>query len=279
MTNQKPNAQQYTDIVKFLNEYFDYRKKQDRSFSYDIWAAELGFKSRIFMYLICNGKRAITVQFVNKFSDKTNLTTAERNHLVLLASFHKAKSAELKSVFLDKILESLETKETVFNIHHYKSFISSPTMPLVKMILSFDDIKGSIEELSEVLNMNKSEIKKDLVVLEKLGLVQKLVNQKQTLWKATSKAFKVPNDLKINLMKEIYDRDLSEAQNINKQSDIFKKFRTILFAINPDEHNGAIQEIEKFVTKMKNKYGYNNIQGKHILKLNMQAYPVTKVKR
>jgi uncharacterized protein (TIGR02147 family) len=278
MTNQKPNARQHTNIVKFLNEYFDYRKKQDRSFSYDIWAAELGFKSRIFMYLICNGKRAITVQFVNKFSDKINLTAAERNHLVLLASYHKAKSPELKSVFLDKILESLDVKETTFNVHHYQKFISSPTMPLVKMILSFDDIKGSIEEVSEVINMTETEIKKDLTILEKLGLVQKVANSKQTLWKATSKAFKVPNDLKLNMMKNIYHRDLIEAQNINKQSDVFKKFRTILFAINPEEHAGAIQEIEKFVTKMKNKYGYNNIQGKHILKLNMQAYPVTKVK-
>lgn len=274
MTNQKPNARQYTDIVKFLNDYYDYRKKQDRSFSYDLWAAELGFKSRIFMYLICQGKRAITVPFINKFSDKIKLSANKKNHLVLLASYHKAKSTELKSVFLDKILESLENKENTFNVHEYHSFISSPTMPLVKMILSFDDIKGSIEELSEVLNMTKAELKKDLAVLEKLGLVQK----KQNLWKATSKAFKVPNDLKVNMMKDIYHRDLTEAQNINKQNDIFKKFRTILFAIRPDEHDGAIQEIEKFVTKMKNKYGYNDIAGKHVLKLNMQAYAVTKVK-
>ncbi len=274
MTHQKPNARQYTDIVKFLNDYYDYRKKQDCSFSYDLWAAELGFKSRIFMYLICNGKRAITTQFINKFSDKIKMAAAEKNHLVLLASYHKSKSTELKSVFLDKILESLENKETTYNIHGYQKFISSPTMPLVKMVLSFDDIKGSIEELSEVLNMNKAEIKKDLVVLEKLGLVQK----KQNLWKATSKAFKVPNDLKVNMMKDIYHRDLTEAQNINKQNDVFKKFRTILFAISPDEHDGALQEIEKFVTKMKNKYGYNDIAGKHILKLNMQAYAVTKVK-
>lgn len=279
MNNQKPNARHHTDIVKFLNDYFEYRKKQDRSFSYEIWAAELGFKSRIFMYLICNGKRAITVQFINKFSDKIKMVAAEKNHLILLASFHKNKSPELKAIFLDKILESLDVKESTFNVHDYHSFISSPTMPLVKMVLSFDDIKGSIEELTEVLNMSKAAIKQDLVVLEKLGLVQKLVSPKQTLWKATSKAFKVPNDLKINMMKDIYQRDLTEAQSINQQPDIFKKFRTILFAISPEEHDGAAQEIEKFVTKMKNKYGYNDIKGKHILKLNMQAYPVTQVKR
>lgn len=68
---------------------------------------------------------------------------------------------------------------------------------------------------------------------------------------------------------------LEEASAKNKQSDIYKKFRSILFAINPDNHQDMSDDIENFLAKMKNKYGCDEMNDKHLMKINLQAYPVT----
>lgn len=274
----KPNIKRYTSVLKYLNEYYSYRRKLRPEFSYEIWAAELGFKSRTFIYLTCQGKRPLTLKFINILAQHLNLTANEKNHLLLLASYNKTKSPDLKSIFFDKILENLESKEDILVAKEYFQFVSSSTMPLIKMILSFDDIKGTVNEVSAILNLDPKKIKKDFVTLEKIGFIKKtyIEASKDIFWKSTAKAFKVPDDRTNEIMEQFNNRTLIEAQEVNKQTELFKKFRSILFAIDPNDHEGMLSEIESFLSKMKNKYGYNDIDQKHLMKINLQAYPVSK---
>lgn len=274
----KPQIKRYTNVLFYLNDYYQYRQNIDCEFSYEIWAAELGFKSRTFIYLTCKGKRPLTIKFINILSEHLKLNSNEKNYLLLLASYHKTKSTELKAVFFDKILESLESNENIIAAKEYFQFVSSPTMPLIKMILSFDDIKGLASEVSSILNIDLKTINKDLITLEKIGFIKKtyLESSKDVLWKSTSKAFKVPDDRSNEIMEQFNDRTLIEAQEINKQSTVLKKFRSILFAINPNDHETMLFEVESFLSKMKNKYGCDNIDQKQLMKINLQAYPVSK---
>jgi uncharacterized protein (TIGR02147 family) len=274
-----PQIKKYSNILTYLNDYFEYRKKLDIKFTYDLWSAELGFKSRTFMYLICSGRRTLTNPVVNTLSKYLNLSVSEKNHLLLLACYQRAKTADLKSIFFDKILENLEQTENKMNAIQYSKFVGSATMPLVKMILSFDDIKGTETELLSILPIDKKTLAKDLESLEKMDLIKKIYveSNQDVVWKATSKAFRVHDDRSNDIMDLFNFRTMNEAAEISKQNDIFKKFRSILFAIDPNDHDLLLTEFESFMSKMKNRFGYNDIKGKHIMKLNLQAYPVTKV--
>lgn len=273
-----PRIKKYSSILSYLNDYFEYRKQDDSKFTYDMWSAELGFKSRSFMYLICSGRRPLTNPFVNTLATYLNLSLAEKNHLLLLACYQRAKTTDLKSIFFDKILENLEQNENNMNAINYSKFVGSPTMPIVKMILSFDDIKGTEEELLSILPISKKDLAKDLIELEKMELIKKtyLESHQEIIWKATSKAFRVPDDRSNDIMDLFNIRTMNVAAEISKQNDVFKRFRSILFAIDPQDHEVLLTEVENFMSKMKNRFGYNDIQGKHIMKLNLQAYPVTK---
>jgi hypothetical protein len=77
-------------------------------------------------------------------------------------------------------------------------------------------------------------------------------------------------------MDQFNQRTLQEALEINQQAEVFKKFRSIIFAINPNDHDGMLNEIECFLSKLKNKYGYDLIDQKQLMKINLQAYPVSK---
>lgn len=279
LENLAPRIKKYSNVLIYLSDYFDYRKKIDNQFTYDLWSSELGFKSRSFMYLICSGRRPLTTPFVNTLAQFLNLNLAEKNHLLILACYQRAKTADLKAIFFDKILENLEQTENQMSAVQYAKFVGSATMPLVKMILSFDDIKGTEAELLSILPIDKKSLMKDLIELEKMDLIKKTYVEatKDIIWKATSKAFHVPDDRSNDIMDLFNFRTMNEAADLSMQKDLFKRFRSILFAIDPRDHELLLVEIENFLSKMKNRFGYNDIQGKHIMKLNLQAYPVTKV--
>jgi uncharacterized protein (TIGR02147 family) len=278
VTSQMPNIKRYTNILTYLKDYYCFRQNLSADFSYELWAAELGFKSRTFIYLTCIGKRPLTLKFINILTHHLKLNSSEKNHLLLLASYNKSKSVELKAIFFDKILESLESSESILDTKNYRKFILSPTMPLIRMILSFDDTKGTVEEISSLLDIEPGKIKKDFLELEKMGLIKKhyVETAKDIFWKSTTKAIKVPDNQTNEIMNQFNDRTLIEAQSINQQSEIFKKFRSIIFSIHPGNHDEMLTEIELFLSKMKNKYGYNEIDQKELMKINLQVYPVSK---
>lgn len=276
--SEKPLIRRYSNLLTYFKDYYAYRKTLDEKFNYDIWSAELGFKSRSFMYLIASGKRLLTLKVLEHIASHLNFSLAEKKHLILLSSYHRAKSNDLKSMLFDKILENTDTNENTLEAKNYFQFVSSPSMPLIKLLLSFDDFKGSVSEISQALNLTESKVKKDLGHLEKMGLIRKfsVESSPEIFWKAESKTFVVPDDRSNNIMEHFYNATLLESMEVNKQPDIFKRFRTILFAIPPEQHETLLEEIEKFLSKMKNRFGYNNVADKHLLKLNLQAYPATK---
>jgi uncharacterized protein (TIGR02147 family) len=277
--NLVPQIKKYSNVLSYLSDYFEYRKGTDSKFTYDLWSAELGFKSRSFMYLICSGRRTLTPPFVNTLAKSLNLSLVEKNHLLLLACYQRAKTSDLKAIFFDKILENLEQTENQMNAIQFSKFVGSSTMPLVKMILSFDDIKGTEAEILSILPIDKKTLAKDLIELEKMDLIKKthMESTQDIIWKATSKAFHIPDDRSNDIMDLFHFRTMNEAADLSMQKNMFKKFRSILFAIDPKDHKLLLSEIESFLSKMKNRFGYNDIKGKHIVKLNLQAYPTTKV--
>lgn len=275
-----PSLKRYSNVLTYLKDYYTFRKSIDPQFTQDLWSLELGFKSTSSMYLISSGRRPLTLKFIDKLASSIKLTEVEKNHLILLSSYNKTKSPSLKAALFDKILENLDTNENIIDAKNYFQFVSSSTMPVMVIALAFDDVKGTVSELSTILKISSQKIKQDLVALEKMGLVAQSFSEssKEAFWKPTAKDFSVPDDRSNNIMELFHQRTLDEAGQALKQTDIFKRFRSVLFPINPEDHALLLSEIESFLAKMKNRFRQNTMSGKHIVKLNLNAYPVSQVK-
>lgn len=273
----KPKIRKYTQILPYLKDLYNYKKQLDHQFNHETWSAQLGFKSS-FMYFVCTGRRALTLKFIDKFSEHLKLTTSEKKHLILLASYQNVKTNDLKSAFSDKILENIDNSEIVLEAKKYFQFVSSPYIPIIRMFLAFDDYKGSVSEISKHLKIGPQKIKAALNTLEEMGLAEKysLDSSGKIFWRTSLKAVALPQDAS-NHIDLFHHSTMHEAANISQQKDIFKKFRSIIFAVQPKDHDLVLAEIEKFISKIKNQFGYNEVTGKHLLKLNLQAYPVTEV--
>lgn len=269
-----PSIKKYSSARKYLADIYKYRKHQNPSFTFESWSYELGYRSPAFMHLVYIGKRQLTINVISQLSDQLKLDDSEKNYFVYLAEHEKTQSDSLKKVFKDKILENLKFDESALDSHDYMDFILSPTMPLIKILLSYDEFNGTLKNISQALNIDKKQVQNDLQSLEKLGLIKKTSKSSSTeaRWEAVAKAYSISDKDSKCIMPLFHHESLKESASVNTQNDIFKKFRTILFAINPNEQEHLLTEIELFLTKIKNLFGQNSLDGKQIIKLNLQAY-------
>lgn len=275
--NQMPRIKKYSNVIHFLRDLVAYKKALDPKFTLDVWSAELGFKSRSFLYMVCTGKRHLTPEVVNILARSLKLSADDKEHLLLLSYYQKAKSATQRSAFLNRILENLESNENVLELHQHSQFLSSSVLPLIKLILAFDDIQGTEDELAQLLNLNKNTLKEHLNTLEQMGLVKSISTEatQSKIWKSVDKAFVITGSHSSESSDLYHERTTQEAAQVLREKQLLRRFRSIFFALPEDHFPELLEEIESFVKKLKNKYGYNQLHNKRLMKLNLQTYPVS----
>jgi hypothetical protein len=133
----------------------------------------------------------------------------------------------------------------------------------------------------DILDINKEQLKKDLIELEKMNLINKiqLEGSNETIWKSNTQALRFNEETGADIMELFHIKTLSEATSAAKQRDVFKKLRSLILAINPDDHQILEDEVDQFIVKLKNKFAYKELNHKQLIKFNCQAYQVSKTKK
>lgn len=155
------------------------------------------------------------------------------------------------------------------------------TMPLVRMVLAYEDIKGTENEVLDILDISKEQLKKDLIDLKSMNLISQiqLESSNETIWKSNSQALRFNEETGADIMELFHIKTLVETTSIVKRRDVFKKLRSLILAINPDDHQILEDEVDQFIVKLKNKFAYKELQNKQLIKFNCQTYQVSETKK
>lgn len=63
-----------------------------------------------------------------------------------------------------------------------------------------------------------------------------------------------------------------------QQAHLYKKFRSLTMAISPDEYAAFENEVDQFANRLKSKFFVNDLKGKHLIKMHVQAYQASRIK-
>ena len=276
-----PKVQGYLSATRYLQDLFVARQKQDSQFSFEIWAAELNFKSRSYIRMICNGERKLTPHFIDIFSKKMNFNEVEKEHLSLLALYDKTKNPTQKKFFLNKAIENLETPKDRLQIKNYVEFLSSPISPLLQIILAFDDIELTLEQLKLLLNEDSKTIKTNLLQLLNMQLITANgpPDHPQTLWKSNHHSYDVPDLPGNQALLDYHRAHLKIAEKALGIDPQLRRFRSLIVGLSTNEFKELTQEIEMFLKKIINQFNTNQLDNRRIYQINVQAYPMTEIYR
>lgn len=268
----KPKICTYIDIVRFYQDYFTDRKSKNSKFSYEIWGIELGFKSRTFMKLIASGKRHTTNKLIEVFSFQNGFSEMEKKHLIHLSLYQKAKTDLQKKIHFEAVLETLDLSRNMTLIQNYVEFITTPSLPVLQLVLAFKNVKTSEQNLASIMGLTLKQVKSDLKKLEKMGAAY----TENGIWKSIYHSFKIPDEIQSTALKAYHNNNLKEAQNIIEEDQLQRRYRSVMFALNDQNFGELIEEIEAFLGKIKNKYNTAKTKSDRIYKINLQTYPITK---
>ena len=273
----KPEILTYLSPLKFLDAYYLYRKSMDKSFSFESWSYELGFKGPSMARMVTRGERMISDDFIEIFSTQNEFSEEQKNYFILLAKYQNTKSNSLKKVYLDKILSNVKLMTDKMEVKNYIGFLSSPAVPIIQLVIAYDGFKATEEKLKSVLNMDSKKLNQGLKVLEDMGLIQSHTSEseKTKIWTTKVKHTQVPDHILNEAVNFFHKETTKEASQILDKNILDKRFRSIYFSMTEEDFLELKSETEEFLTRVKNKYGNNKGGRRKFFKMNLQTYPLT----
>ena len=86
---------EYTDYRKFIQDYYDERKRNS-AFSWHAFAQKAGFSSDVYLKYVCEGKKNLSVGSAGSVANAMGLVGFEYDYFVLMVSYAHAKNDEAK---------------------------------------------------------------------------------------------------------------------------------------------------------------------------------------
>lgn len=273
----KPIIRRYFSGIKYLTDYYDYRKKADHFFSYELWAAELGLKSKSTLRMICKGERNISEDFIEIFSAKEKLNSFEKEYFIILSRLQNNKNTQIKKIYLDKLAELSLYSDERAEIKNIQLFLSDLNLMKAQVIIAFIDFEANSNNIKKLLNINSHQFNKIIRTLESMNLIEPYFKETtdEKFWKTTSRFFSVTDEAYLEAMNLYHLNTTKETAHAIVNQDLYKKFKSLNIALSESDFIELNQMMDNFNNKLKVKYGDGPLRGKRLYKINLQAYPVS----
>lgn len=275
----KPNVDidvtNYLSAQLFLADYYKKRKELDPEFSYGEWATEIGFKNRSFLRLIATGQRAITEISKKIFLANFDFDEIEHQYFGHLVDRANAKTEQDIKTHSEALASLLRLRFQRFEVRNHLDFLMSPEIPSLQVLLSYEDILRTSENLAKLLNTSLESVSKWLTVLADLKMAEMKEIDGVTEWVSTSQSFRIPDlpgDVAVKYFHESSLKKAIHSLDLPKES---RRFRSLLFPLNEQQFGDVWQKLNEFATSLLKQYDGLPFEDRRLYQINVNMVPLT----
>jgi len=165
---------EYTDYRKFLSDFYEEKKSENKNYSHRFIARHVGFKSGGHFSQILSGKANISISFIDRLSDFLKLKKREIVYFQTMVLFNQSKKHDDKKRYFEKMLFSKEAAIRTVTVEQY-AFYDKWYYTAIRELLSFYRFSGDCDRLARMLqpSISANEAKQAIALLERLGLVKR----------------------------------------------------------------------------------------------------------
>jgi uncharacterized protein (TIGR02147 family) len=169
----------YTDYRKYLEDYYQEKKRTEPEFSYQHLAEKAGFNNRGFIYLIVKGKRSISKTNCFKISQALEHNKYEAEYFENCVAFNQAKGLKEKNHFFERLCSIKEwgkgytrmQRITRAQFEFYATWYHSAVRSIIDMYPFKDDYRWLAQMVTP--SITATQARHSVQLLEKLGMIQK----------------------------------------------------------------------------------------------------------
>ena len=186
----KIDIKKYLNVYQYLQDYYVLRKNESPQFSYEVWAKELGASDKSYVRMMVLGKRPINTSMTEKFSESLGHSPDDGVYFKNLVQYTQSKTKEQKELLGRQLISLIRSDLDRFELQAHYDFLSNPLLPKLQVMLSFNDINQSEENLGWLLGVDPVQIKDALNKLVEIKAIECVNGKYQPL----KKSFKVPDN-------------------------------------------------------------------------------------
>ena len=267
----KPVITKYLDLSQYLQDFYAFRKSQDKTFSYQRWARDLGIKNKSYLRFVVLGRRPLTEKTLAALAKNLELGSDELLYLQALTQYSQAKNGAQKKVFGQALIKILKTEKVESEIEPHYELLSNPLLTKLLTLLSFEDIRKDNNTLAHLLMATVEEVAEGIRLLEKLGAVEK----DGDVYKSTNKSFRIADDFNGLGLRNFYNNLFEEARAAISLPKEQRKFRSLFVPMSESEMHTYLENLNSFAKEQLVQYDFHELKDRRIYQLHFNVFPVT----
>lgn len=270
----EPDVLQYSNFRVYLRDYYEYKKKTVRSFSYRALAEKAGLSSHAHVKLTIDGKRNITKNTVTKLIQGLGLEKQRAAYFENLVFFNQAQTEDEKHIYYSRLVQaSPRSKLRKMDQAQFRIFREWHHSVILEM-MSLAGFRPYPEWISKKLNglVTTAQVQESFQLLQELGLVVKTANgfrQKDPML--------TTDDEVQDMMVKLYHMQMLRIAGsmLSELSSSERDFSALTFSIKRQDFpklKKQIQLMRKELLDFSAKAG----EAEDVVQVNIQLFPLTR---
>lgn len=170
----KINIFEYTDYKLFLMDYYSFRKKNSRHFSYRYFAQKTNVSSSVLKDII-SGRRNLTLAVMVKYAGAMNLSAREIKYFEVLVTFNNTKkNTEKNGCFTEMIRIRGRSGLKFIGENHY-AFFSRWYHSAIRELITLSDFKEDYDWIAKRLTptITTTQAKNSIDLMLEMGIINR----------------------------------------------------------------------------------------------------------
>lgn len=267
----KPLVKKYLCAYQFLQDFYHFKKSENQSFSYAMWATQLGIRNKAYLRLMVLGERPISPDIATAMIGNLGLHDDDAEYFKVLIAYSQAKNTHEKDILGSRLVNLVRNDFQQETLSVTAEFLSHPLLPKLHSLLSFKDIKKDPSTLAGHLNVSVTEIENGLLRLRQLDLLK----DEETGVTITTPNFKVSDKFKDQGLKSFYENLFEGAKKAISLPQESRRFRSLFFAMNEEEIQEFNKRLDDFAKEILSRHDFSELGDRRLYQFHYNFYPLS----
>lgn len=242
----------YNDHIKFLKDYYQFKKKSNIGFTYCQFSKLADIKSPNYLKLIIDGDRELTIDKIFSFAKALELDRDEKHYFEALVLYNQAASSELKRYYQQKIKNILIEKTSDKVDISISSIISRWYYPALILNLHEKREDYDLSKITRSFKISKEEVNRNVKMLLENGVLtikdgQYRMSNEHVYYRDKKKFNMIRQNFlreQLNLSRDVFDKKYRNLKNDNKD-----RFFSHTFTVSREGWDEYVEIINAFIEK------------------------------
>jgi len=272
---ERPLVYDYLDYRSFLRDLFEFKKKQNKYFSYRNFSRKAGFASPNFLKLVIEGQRNLTNTSIVKIAKGFELKKQETEFFESLVFMNQAKILDDKNHYYRK-MSSVKGYISAHLIEKASyEYFTKWFYPAIREILMFKDCESAPDKIARRLNpeITPKEAEKAIKLLLDLGLIQK---DSDDCWEQCDKVVSTGPEV-TSLVIANYHKEMLRLAS--ESIERFPPEKRDITALTLSVKRKRLTEIKEKIASLRRELlelAVNDQEPDQVYQINFQVFPLTK---